>query len=380
MNCASDRSIRKLHVCQPVDGGVARVVLEQAKYEKTLDWSVAVACPSDSWLSREVMGADVLHIPWQASRSPFTGILSSARGLIRSVRAWQPDVVHLHSAKAGLVGRLTVRRSIPTIFQPHAWSFAAVNGIVGILAYRWERWAAAHWTDHLICVSNREAKELPVALNTAMTVVPNGVDPQRWAPRDRNEARQRLGIGCDEPLAICVGRIARQKGQDQLVANWASVLEAVPSAKLILVGAGHADLSSHDSIVRKSICQTGHVDPTDYYAAADVVIVPSRWEGMALVPLEAMAMERVVYGFDVAGLSEVVGRFGRIFPPGAINALLRAVEGILKSCPVDRVDGGRVRAHILEHYSLEQSRSAVVDISVALANGSNDRGIAGRCC
>ncbi|OMQ15223.1 glycosyl transferase, partial [Modestobacter sp. VKM Ac-2676] len=65
--------------------------------------------------------------------------------LRRVVRAADPELVHLHSAKAGLAGRLAVQGSRRTVFQPHAWSFEAVTGGVAEASRRWER-AAQRWT------------------------------------------------------------------------------------------------------------------------------------------------------------------------------------------------------------------------------------------
>ncbi|NEA48622.1 glycosyltransferase, partial [Streptomyces sp. SID10815] len=67
----------------------------------------------------------------------------------------RPDLVHAHSAKAGLAGRLAVRGRIPTVFQPHAWSFEAVGGATAALALRWERWGT-RWAARTVCVSEAE--------------------------------------------------------------------------------------------------------------------------------------------------------------------------------------------------------------------------------
>lgn len=69
----------------------------------------------------------------------------------------RPDVLHAHSAKAGLAGRLAVRGGVPTVFQPHAWSFDAVGGATAALALRWERFGA-RWADRVLCVSEAERR------------------------------------------------------------------------------------------------------------------------------------------------------------------------------------------------------------------------------
>ena len=86
--------------------------------------------------------------------------------------------------------------------------------------------------------------------------------------------------------------------------------------------------------------------PEDWYAAADVVVVPSRWEGMALVPLEAMACERSVVGFDVAGLAESIGDAGAVIPRADLRGLAREVATRLADPALALREGrrGRIRA------------------------------------
>ena len=127
-------------------------------------------------------------------------------------------------------------------------------------------------------------------------VAPNGVDVHRFVPHEQADARARLGLG-DHPVAVCVGRLARQKGQDLLLRAWPGVAAEVPDAQLIVVGDG----PDHDTLLALVSHGTpgspgATMSPEDFYAVADVVVVPSRWEGMALVPLEAMACERSVVG------------------------------------------------------------------------------------
>ena len=73
--------------------------------------------------------------------------------LRRLISQVDPDVVHLHSAKAGLAGRLAVRGTRPTLFQPHGWSWLAARGATARGALAWER-LAARWTD-VSCASER---------------------------------------------------------------------------------------------------------------------------------------------------------------------------------------------------------------------------------
>src|SRR5207244_646249 len=99
----------------------------------------------------ELAGLGVRCLPWAAGRGPGASSVEEARRLARLVGQQRPDVVHLHASKAGLAGRLAVRGSLPTLFQPHAWSWLAVDGAVRWASIAWER-LAARWTGLYVCV------------------------------------------------------------------------------------------------------------------------------------------------------------------------------------------------------------------------------------
>ncbi|MEU9387429.1 glycosyltransferase, partial [Streptomyces sp. NPDC048279] len=170
---ATDPGRRVLHLAQPVGGGVARVVLDLTKAQLTAGLRVTVACPPDGELAgaaRE-LGADVRG--WRADRSPGAGLGDEVRRLGRLLDAVRPELVHAHSAKAGLAGRLAVRGRVPTLFQPHAWSFEAVGGVTAALALRWERWGA-RWAHRVVCVSEAErATGVRAGVHARYAVVPN---------------------------------------------------------------------------------------------------------------------------------------------------------------------------------------------------------------
>lgn len=236
------RRPRVLHLTQPVDGGVARVVTDLVRAQLADGMDVAAVCPDSPLAARlRSLGAHVRT--WEATRSPGPSLVREVRQLADAIGSVRPDLVHAHSAKAGLAGRLAVRGRIPTVFQPHAWSFEAVGGSTAALALRWERWAA-RWASRVICVSEAERDTgVDAGIRGRWTVVPNGIDPERFRPAEDTAAvRARLtvrhGMDAEAPLVVCVGRLCRQKGQDVLLRAWDAVRRRVPGARLVLVGDG----------------------------------------------------------------------------------------------------------------------------------------------
>jgi glycosyltransferase involved in cell wall biosynthesis len=319
-----DVDVTVLHVSQPTEAGVAVIAAQLAAHQTALGWSVAVACPRygdgptgpagprPSWLARAAEAAGARVLGWEATRSPGRSAFAEAGRLRELIREVGPDLVHLHSSKAGLAGRLALRGSLPTVFQPHAWSFEAVTGPTRAAALGWERWAT-RWTDLTICVSAREQQDGERAgVRGRFAVVPNGVDTDFFTPGDKTAARAALGLSDDRPLALVLGRLCPQKGQDLLLDVWPLVLDRLPNARLALVGDGPdrellaARIAADPRLAGSVLLPGATEDAPSWYRAADLLVVPSRWEGMALAPLEAMACGLPVAGFEVAGVRESV--------------------------------------------------------------------------
>ncbi|MEU3513524.1 glycosyltransferase [Streptomyces longwoodensis] len=392
----SEPGARVLHLTQPVDGGVARVVTDLVRAQLAAGLRVAVACPGGP-LAGDLasLGADVRR--WEATRAPGPALWGEVRRLARVVEEVRPDLVHAHSAKAGLAGRLAVRGRIPTVFQPHAWSFEAVGGTAAALARAWERFGA-RWTHRLVCVSEAErATGLRAGIAAAETaetadgrpagplraggaparadggsrgrcrVVPNGIDPDRFRPAPSPAVRAALlpDLAPDAPLVVCVGRLCRQKGQDVLLDAWEQVVRRVPDARLVLVGDG-PDGDALRARAPGSVRFAGAVpDPVPWYQAADLVVLPSRWEGMALAPLEAMACGRPVVATDVDGARESLPAdltAPCLVPPERTAELAGAVTGLLLDAPLRASLGSRGRRHVLSTHDVRHTAERVAEV------------------
>ncbi|MFI6481291.1 glycosyltransferase [Nonomuraea sp. NPDC050663] len=319
-----------MHVTQPVEAGVAGYVTAAALSQARRGWTVAVASPTAGSFAEHLARSGVAHHAWEAHRSPATGCLGEVRRLRQIIKDVDPDVVHLHSAKAGLVGRLALRGRRPTLFQPHGWSWLACTGGMTRAAVAWER-AAVRWSTAVVCVGEGEAAQgAAQGLRDRLVVIRNGVDLDRFTPAGeeaRLAARDALGIPPRARLALCVGRLAQQKGQDLLLRAWPAVRDGRPDTLLALVGDGELQPLLRESASPDVLFAGAVGDARSWYAACDVVVMPSRWEGLPLTALEAMAMGRGVVAFDVPGLAEIVRpSTGALVPAGDHQALGRALR------------------------------------------------------
>jgi glycosyltransferase involved in cell wall biosynthesis len=342
-----------LHVTQVASyGGLINCLADHVTAQVAHGWRVSVACPpGDLQDLARAAGAQVLT--WDAQRSPVRGLPRECLTLRRLVALSRPDVVHLHSSKAGLVGRLVLRGRRPVVFSPHSWSWNHVTGATAVAARLWELWAA-RWADLVVCVSQQERAEGEQAgVRSRYRVVPNAVDLSALMahrPGDAPASAVPTGQGA---RAVCVGRLCRQKGQDVLLDAWQTVTEAIPDAELLVIGDGpDLEVVSRRAAELQNVVLAGRLPRSEvlaHVAAADVCVQPSRWEGMSLAMLEARALGTRVIACDVAGARESLGDgAGVVVPVEDVPALSRALVHALRMRRAPREDTRRPRKDDLE--------------------------------
>ncbi|MFD8635301.1 glycosyltransferase [Streptomyces sp. NPDC059533] len=367
-----------LHLVQPVDGGVARVVTDLVRAQSAEGLRTVVGCPRGGVLADAARAAGAEVLTWRAGRAPGPALPAELLGARRLLSRVRPDVLHAHSAKAGLAGRLAARGALPTVFQPHAWSFEAVGGATAALALRWERYGA-RWADRVLCVSEAERRAGEAeGIAAHWSVIRNGVDLDHFRPGDpdpdHDKALARAGLPLpaafrgDGPLAVCVGRLCQQKGQDVLLRAWPELLAAVPGARLALVGDGPdaERLRRTAALAGTRVLFAGAArDIRPWLRAADLVVLPSRWEGMALAPLEAMACGRPVLVSDVSGARESLppgqGRLCLV-PPEDPTALAKALGGLLAEPRLLAELGEQARQHARTDFDVRRTTDAVTGL------------------
>ena len=379
---ADDAGLDVLIVAQPVTYGVAVCVRQLTEAAVAAGHIVTVACPSHDagplagWV--ESAGAD--HVTVDLARQPAPRDLSDLITIRRLAR--RRDVVHLHSSKAAALGRVAAislgRRRPGVIVTPHYWSWL-VGGRWAPL-YRWIERALAPLCDAIVAVSEEEAEQGRRVLGRAanrVRVIPNGVDRSHFHP-DGVLADREAGA----PLLVCAGRLSEQKGQDVAIAALARVAD--PSARLRFVG-GDSHGGERDRLeglaaslgVADRIEWIGHVDdPVPHLRAADIVVAPSRWEGMSLVLLEAMACGAALVVTDVSG-AEAVGGAGLVVPSDDPRALAEAVDALVGDPDRRKALGEAARARSCTYdLATTLGRNLELWAEVAPAGGPAEVGVA----
>jgi glycosyltransferase involved in cell wall biosynthesis len=198
-----------------------------------------------------------------------------------------------------------------------------------------------------------------------LEVIPRGRDPERLGRRDPDRrARVRAGLGVDGAawLLLAVARHEHQKGLDTLLEALPGVLGRVPGARLVVAGRD----GNQTPLLRAAVRRLGLAgavsflgprnDVADLLSAADTVVIPSRWEGLSNVLIEAMAMEAPVVASDLPTLHDAVadGDTARLVPPGDPARLAAAILGNLDDPAGTRRRAERARTRFLEHFTIDR--------------------------
>lgn len=288
------------------------------------------------------------------------------------VKETDPDLVHTHSSKAGVLGRRAAGRT-PKVHTPHTFSFLFEGefSLMRRLAFRTLEVRLARRTDRTICVSPSEAAEAIArgVLDPARTrVVPNGVDPGAYGSIEPLE-RSTLGVPEEAFLVGVLGLLSEAKGHEDLFEALAARRSDLPSVHLAIAGAGDLEHRLKERVRSLGLDDSVHFlgwrdDVPRLLATLDLLAMPSHWEGMPYVLLEAMASGLPVLATDVHGCRDVVqeGVTGRLVPardPGALGDALVGLAGDLAAA--DRM-GQRGRAEITGTYTLDAMVDATVEV------------------
>jgi glycosyltransferase involved in cell wall biosynthesis len=266
---------------------------------------------------------------------------SDARGyaeIARLIRTGSFDVVHTHSSKAGVLGRLAARRArVPAIVHtshglPVNPDMPRVGRAVLIAAER----IASRACDRIVAVSQATATELAglgLAQPRQLIVIPSGVRLPDGSAPDRPEARRRLGLPSRGPMIGWVGRHFPQKRPEDVIRAARRVLDRIPEATVVLAGGGpDIERTRAGAADDQRIRVLGQVDDVaSVYAAIDVFLLASAWEGLPRTVLEALAAGVPVVSTRVSGVEEVIrqGTNGFLLEPGDSQGLGDAVIQIL---------------------------------------------------
>lgn len=312
-------------------GGVGRHVLALAAGLAARDIAVTVSGPAatEELFGFRRAGAQFRAMEIASGARPLVDTRAAAglRQVLR--RPGRPDLVHAHGLRAGLITALVRQDGLPLVLTLHntATGTSGLRRLPGGLLER----VAVRSADVVLAASAdlaRRARGLGARdVRLAPVVAP------ALPPAGRPAAEVRAELGCtDRPLLLAIGRLHPQKGFDVLIAAMASLAGRRPPPLAVLAGDGPAGsaLRAQAAAACAPVQFLGRrSDIADLLDAADLVLLPSRWEARALVAQEALRAGRPLITTSVGGLPELVGDGAVLVAPEDPAALAAAVTALL---------------------------------------------------
>ncbi|EOF9217484.1 glycosyltransferase [Klebsiella pneumoniae] len=357
-----------LHVAETFKGGVATVINSLASYQlKCKDVNqVQVLIPKqhskqlDSKLSNNASY-------FERNKRGVISLISLALKIYKKTKEFEPDIIHFHSTFAGVIGRVTVgflfpRKSIKIVYCPHAFPFLMVTGKLKKKFYILCEKTLSFITHKIICVGINEydaAVAVKITRNK-LVVINNGVE----LPLVKNE---KINNNQSEYLLLYVGRFDYQKGTDILI-EALKIIDNAPldfQLKILMVGESVNDDVNYElhRFNNIDVKFTGWIPQNElfqYYTKANCLVIPSRWEGLAMVPLEAISYKLPVIASDIPAFHEINQVSNLHFKNGDSDSLARLLINIKK------YDLDRIKDQLYEMVSHEYTKELMNEKTLSL--------------
>jgi glycosyltransferase involved in cell wall biosynthesis len=305
------------------------------------------------------------------------------RDLEEYFRKQSPDIVHTHSGKAGILGRVAAHRAgVPVIVDTiHGPSFGTFQGPVANAVFRAAERYAFRYTTHLITVANAMTEQyLAAGIGTAehYTRVFSGFDltPFTVAKND-SDLRARLGIGPNDFVLGKIARLFELKGHDDLFKIAPDVVRRCPEVKFLLVGDGpwrqRFETQVRTMKLENHFVFTGLVPPNEvsrYVGIMDALVHLSRREGLPRALPQALAAGKPVVAFDCDGAREVCleNETGFLVNPGDLATLTEKIIHLVKDPGLRERLGKKGQRLVKQNFSVEQMVENIHALYVRLLN------------
>ena len=267
--------------------------------------------------------------------------VQSARAMAGLIKAHEIEIVHAHVGRDYLIAALACRQAPASKLILTRHHYLPLNRSA---IYRWLLSDVAA----VIAVSESVRASVLERVGLApgrVRTIPNWIDPARFQPIERDDARAIFGMRANVVVG-CVGQLASPKGQEEFVRAAARVSQMRPDVEFVLAGeekehgkpftAQLTEIAESLGVATK-LRFLGYVrNIPELFAALDVVVVPSWDEGFSLVTIEALAARRAVLGSNVGGIAGIIrdNQNGLLFPPRDVHAMTDKLLWLVSDAPL----------------------------------------------
>lgn len=306
-----EKKIKVVHITHDLDlGGLQRVIINICRTIDRSKFDVSILClrKLGCFLPEvEKLGIPVTLLPKKGQGTDYFLFLKVAEYL----RKEKPDVIHTHNTQPFVDGTLgAILSGVKKIIHTdHARSFPDKR------RYMFAEWFVSHFTYKVIGVSEHTSENLikyeHISKSKVMTI-PNGIDPQPYQIKiDKEAKRSELGISQSSIVLGVAVRLSEQKGLSYLLKTMPDILKVKPDVSLVIAGDGplrdELRVLAENLGISKNVYFLGlRTDTVELLRIFDIYVMPSIWEGLPMILLEAMAAECPIVSTDVGGITTAI--------------------------------------------------------------------------
>lgn len=366
------RTIKVLHLITELSIGGAQSALFRLLEnfgDASFEHSVACFFNAEGATANQIRALNIPVFDLRMNNKFRVDALGRLFGLLRQKK---PDLLHAWMFHANLAGRILGHLAgIPIII-----SSERTMGQESRLRY-WLNRHSISLVDQVVCVSESVADfavhqiGLP---SDKISVIPNGVDPAQYRNLpSKQQARKSLSLPIDGVIIAAIGRPRPVKGYQYLLKAFVQASESFPQTQLLFVGNGPdrpglVDQAQSLGVRSRVIFYDDTINIPQILASLDMLALPSLFEGMPNIALEAMAAALPVLATAVGGTPEVVidGETGLLVPPGDAEALTSAITRLLKNPQLREEMGQAGRKRVESEFSINNTVREVKRLYVNL--------------
>lgn len=356
----SDKDI--LHVITRSDWGGAPRIVQLLANETEAD--TAVACgPGGELIDKlHADGIPVFEQPDLMRSVDPTNDMRALASLARLLRRHSFDLVHCHSTKAGVLGRIAAQMTgTPSVFTVHGWGFYNTEyGWLSPMVTQGER-ALARITDAIVCVSKNDHEqgvEKGIAQHTKSSVIHNGIPPISL-PDDRASLNDEIDSDPETVVIGAIARLAPQKNPMAILKTGARLQEKGHDVTVVIIGNGtladecRAYIDRHDVDAH---LLGFHPDALELLSDIGVFLLPSRFEGFPITILECLHLGVPIVAYDVGGVSESVidDETGFVVEFGDLERFIDRVEQLVSNPQLREEMADRSRRLSKEQFTVDR--------------------------
>ena len=339
-------------------GAIPNILLDLAPHWSAHGWDVSfLALEPFSEDESSVLRCRSLGYPLESLGVPSRSALRALASLGSALRRLGPDLIHTHLGRAD-VYTPWVKGNVPMISTFH--SVRHNSGRLTQWGWKWTDGKVAHRTGvSQACVESLYADGF---LSSPHSVIYNPVDVERLVPaRTPRQVKQSFGWDEGVRLLVAVGRLVPAKDQTSLVSALERLTGRYPELRLVIAGEGPLRAALEAQVAAAGL--TGKValpgvstSVADLYHAAEMVVFPSLWEGLGLVPLEALACGCPVASSRLPAVEEFLTdhQTGRFFEPGNPESLASCVDQMLREPEVVRREAVAGQLMVCERFAADR--------------------------